>query len=246
MLRLLTALSVALVMVSVLIPLTADAPVPVADVAPLGDLVFEANARIAELEESLATEELYEDLKEDDVRRAFGVLACLGQAIAEHGDADQTDIAGPALRDAALSFSLKSSYQQAKDALRGLQDAKSGEAGDAVVEHDWAKLINMHPMMEEIEARSGKLVRVVRRPRGKPEETAHTSTLAVLALAMMADTHEVKDEADIPQWKEMSAEYQQLMTQLSDAIRKKDRGTAGKLLTQATESCDRCHDKFRD
>jgi len=246
MLRLLTALSVVIVTASLLIPLFAEAPIPVKEVAPLTDLVFEVNARIAELEESLATEETYEDLKEDDIRRAFGVLACLAQAIAEHGDAEQTEIAGPALRDAALSFSLKSSFVQAQGALQGLKSAQSGAATDAPVEHDWAKLINMHPMMEEIEVRSGKLVRVTRRPRGKPEETAHTSTIAVLTLAMMADTHEVKDKADIPQWQEMSAEYQQLMTQLSTAIREKDRGTAGKLLQQATESCDRCHEKFRD
>ncbi len=246
MLRLITALSVAILTVSLFLPLFAEAPVPVKDVAPLEDLVFEVNARIAELDESLATQKKYEDLKEDDVRRAFGVLACLGQAIAEHASAEETDIAGPALRDAALSFSLESSHAQAKEALAGLKRAQSGEAGSAVVDSDWAKLINMHPMMEEIEVRSGKLVRVIRRPRGKPDETAHTSTLAVLALAMMADTHEVKDEADIPAWKEMSAEYQQLMTKLSTAIRKKDRGAAGKLLIQATESCERCHDKFRE
>ncbi len=246
MLRLLATLSVLIATAAVFVPLLAEAPVPIMDVVPLDDLVFEVNARIVEVEESLASEESYEDLKEDDVRRAFGVLACLGQAIAEHADAAQTVIAGAALRDAALSFSLQSSYDAAKESLQGLQTAQAGKAGDATLEYDWSQLINMHPMMEEIEVRSSKLVRIIRRPRGKPEETSHSSTIAVLTLAMMADTHEVKDQADVPAWKEMSAEYQQLMTGLSTAIRKKDRSAAGKLLTQATESCERCHKKFRD
>jgi hypothetical protein len=230
-----------------LLPLFAAAPVDVAEVAPLEDLVFEVNARVAELEKALATEDSYNELRDLDVRRAFGVLACLGQAIAEHKDLAQTKIAGPTLRNAALRFNLESTFAEAKEALQAVQAAQGGKAdAAAVVEHDWAQLIEMLAMMEEIETRSGKLVRVVRRPRGTPEESAHASTIAVLTVAMMADTHTLTDEADIPQWKEMSREYQQLMTKLASAIRDKDRRSAGDLLIQATQSCDRCHATFRD
>jgi hypothetical protein len=230
-----------------LLPLFAAAPVDVAEVAPLDDLVHEVNARVTELERALATEDSYNELKELDVRRAFGVLACLGQAIAEHKDRAQTTIAGPTLRNAALGFNVESTYAEAKEALQAVQAAHSGQAdAAAAVEHEWDELIEMLAMMEEIEVRSGKLVRVVRRPRGNPDELAHASTIAVLTLAMMADTHALTDEAEIAQWKDMSREYQQLMTKLASAIRDKDRRTAGDLLIQATKSCERCHETFRD
>jgi hypothetical protein len=222
------------------------APVPLGEVAPLEDLVFEVAARVAELDRLLATAEAFDEAKDGEVPRAFGVLALMGQAIAEHADARGTQVSGPALRAAALQFGEESSYEDAQAALAAVKEAQSGKGGDVAAEHNWARLIRMGPMMEEVEDRSGKLVRVARRPGGKPEEIAHASTLAVLALAMAEDTHEVKNEADIPSWKEMSLQYQQQMTRMAVAIRTKDRKSAGELLIAATETCDRCHEKFRD
>lgn len=230
-----------------LLPALAESPVPVKEVAPLDDLVFEINDRVEELNKLLASDNSFEEKKAAEVRRAFGVLAVMGQAIAEHGDREQTDIQGPALRDAARTFSTKSTYEESQAALESVKKAQAGEAdGDAVVEYDWAKLINMHPMMEEIEERAGKINRVVRKPRGKPDEPVHASVIAVLTLAMHADTHEVKNPDDIPAWQGFAKEYLNTMTGVATAIREQDKQTAGELMVQATANCDQCHEKFRD
>ena len=230
-----------------LLPVLAESPVPVQEVAPLGDLVYEVNDRIEQLGELLASEESFEEHSESAIQQGFGVLAVVGQAIAEHPDHDTTDIQGPALRDAAKRFTLESTLDEAKAALKQLKLAQTGKAGGtAKTEHDWAKLIKMYPMMYEIEERAGKINRVVRRPRGRPEEPVHASVIAVLTLAMHADTHEVKDPAQVPQWEQLSKEYLGQMTGVAKAIREKDKQTAGELMEQATVTCDNCHETFRD
>ena len=230
-----------------LLPAWGESPVPVPEVAPLEDLVYEANDRIDELGKLLASAESFEEHKDSAITRGFGVLAVVGQAIAEHADHDDTKIQGPALRDAAKAFTPKSSLEEAQAALAQATLAQAGEAaGEAAVEYDWAKLIKMYPMMEEIEERAGSINRVVRRPRGRPDEPVHASVIAVLTLAMHADTHEVKNDADVPEWESLAEEYLRQMTGVAKAVREKDKATAGRLMVQATATCDKCHEKFRD
>jgi hypothetical protein len=224
-----------------------EAPVPVAEVAPLTDLVHEVDARVEELDELLASADSFEEKKAEEVHRAFGVLAVLAQAIAEHPDREQAKFQAVALREAAKQFTLETTYEDAKAAAESIRQAHAGEAkSDAPVEHDWAKLIAMYPMMMEIETRSGSINRVVRRPRGRPEEPVHASVIAILTLAMHADTHTVKDPAQIPAWQELSREYLGQITGVAKAIREKDKETAAELMMKATTTCDRCHEQFRD
>lgn len=230
-----------------LLPAFAEPPVPLAQVAPLEDLVLEVDDRIKALDKLLASEESFEENKETAVWQGFTVLTVIGQGIAEHPDHGQTKIQGPHLRDAARKFTQNSDYAEARAALEAVRKAHQGEAsGDAAVEHDWAKLVRMHPMMYEIEERSGSLNRVIRRPRGRADEPVHASVIALLTLAMHADTHEVKNPDEIPQWHALAREYLDTMTGVAKAVREKDKATAGELMVKATATCDRCHEKFRD
>ena len=224
-----------------------EAPTAITPVAPMDDIVYEVNEKIELLDELLASAESYEENREGEVRQALGVLAVMGQAIAEHEDHEETDISGPALREAALPFKKNSSWEEAQSILAAVKEAQSGGgATDAAVEYEWNKLVNMHPMMEEINNRNAALVRVMRRPRGRDGEAAHASTISLLTVAMYADTHEVKNENDVPLWQEMSREYLDLMVQVGEAIRARDGETARTHFDAANETCDRCHEKFRD
>ncbi|MCA9080258.1 MAG: hypothetical protein KDA58_06840 [Planctomycetaceae bacterium] len=227
---------------------TAAAPVPInAELIPIGELVVEVDSRVKELEGFLATADVYEENREEAVRQAFGVLACVAQAIAEHADAATVKIQGPALRDAALQFKKTSTLDEAKAALAAIQAAHVGTSTvEAAAEHPWNKLINMHPMMEEINARNAKLLRVFRRIRGNDDEVAHASTLVVLALAMQADTHEVKKEADLPKWEQWSVEYRTQMLEVAKAIRAKDAKSAREWFDKANATCDACHEVFQE
>jgi len=225
----------------------AESPVPVSDIAPLADVTLEAEKQIERLEKIVADEAAFKDKRDDDVRQAFGLLACLGQVIAEHKSKGDTEVNGPALRDAAMSYNRKGTFDEAKAALEAVKTAHAGKAeGDHKTDHPWNKLINMHPMMEEMNSRNGAILKVLRRPRGKAEEPMHATTWVVLALAMHADTHEVKNEADIPKWHAFSDEFRKSAIELGKAIRAKDKTEGRKWFDKANESCDACHEVFQE
>ena len=225
---------------------SAGAPFKVSEVAPLDDLVLEVNEQLELLTKELADTESYDDKKGGKIRQSFGLLACLGQALAEHEGAKETDIQGAHLRDAALKFSKKSNYEEAVAAFEQVKLAASGKAtGDASAEHPWNKLVNMHPMMEEINSRNSALLKVLRRPRGKAEEPMHATTWVVLGLAMKADTHEVKNDADLPKWHEQSDAFIEASVNLAEAIRAKDKSEGRKWFDAANNACDACHEVFQ-
>lgn len=246
--RVLIALSLMSIAIVWLIPADAAAPVKVDEVAPAGDLAAEANAKISKLNDYLENEVVFADaVKSHSILQDAGVLACLAQALAEHGASSGITIAAPDLRDGALALQSSKTLAEAKQAMERIQEAQAGEpAGGAVVEHPWNKLIGMHEMMEEINSRNASLRRVIRRPRKPEEDSLHASTLAVLALAMRADTHEVKNKSEIPQWESLAQEFQQNMTQLAAAMKKKDVDAAKQSYLKAAKSCAACHAKFRE
>jgi len=224
----------------------ATAPAKINDVASADDIVQEVDSKIKLLTGQLETPEKFEAAKDKDVWQAFSVISVLGQALAEHPDQSKAGFDGAALRDAALKYSgRKATYPEATAALTTVTAARNGE-GEGTPEFAWNKLTRMHPMMEEINSRNAKLVAVIKRPRGKPEEVRHATTLALLSLAMQADTHEVKQEAEIPEYQALAAEYRTNMIGVAGALRNKDGNTARDLFDKANAACDKCHEKWRD
>ena len=222
-----------------------QSPIPLESLGPIADLEVEVESQIEILEELLESEESFEDGADDVVRQAFGVLACMGQAIAEHSGNSETKINGPALRDAALMLKRNSDYEEAQEALEAVKDAHSGQAsGEHEVEYAWDKLFKMYPMMEEMNARNSKILRILRRPRGNADEPVHATTWAVLSIAMEADTHDVKNDDDLPQWHKMSDEFRTASVKLAEAIRQKDAKEARIWFDKANETCDACHEVF--
>jgi hypothetical protein len=231
---------------ALLIPAFAAAPVKVAEVAPLADVAAEARAAVAALEAALADPAGFESAL-DSVKQAGGVLACLGQAIAEHPDNKSAGVSGPHLRDAGLAIRAAKVHADAAAGLQRAKQAVAAEAvGEAAAEHPWNKLTGMHGMMEELNARNSKIRRALRRLNNPEEDSRHASVAAVLSLAMIADTHEVKNAADIPKWTAMAGDYQKTMTALSAAIKAKELDKAKDLFAKSTEACAKCHELFRD
>jgi hypothetical protein len=169
----------------------------------------------------------------------------MGQSLVEHPEQAQAGFSGAAVRDAALKFQRNSVYADAQAALTAVTAARNGE-GEGEADVPWNKLIRIHPMMEELNSRNAKLVPIFKRPRGKPEESRHATVMALLSLAMFADTHEVKNEADIPQYQQWATDYRTAMVGVAGALRNKDGQTARELFDQANATCDACHEKFRD
>jgi hypothetical protein len=220
-------------------------PLPLEKVIGADDLVAEAAAKGAQIEPFLASAEAYQQ-NADKLKASASLLAVIGQALAEHPQDSKLKAAGPSLRDAAIALARSENYDDAKSAWPKVQAALAGKAdGKVPVDFDWAKLSKMHPAMEEMNARSSQLRRLLRRPKDAAVDSRHASAIALLAVTAYADTHEVKNPADLPQWRELATALQQHMSAAAAAIKAKDTMQATQRFQAGMETCTKCHDAFQ-
>jgi hypothetical protein len=104
-------------------------------------------------------------------------------------------------------------------------------------------------VMKEVSKRNGKLRRATKKKESTEADLAEAardaSTIAVLALAVHDDTHEVKKPAEIKDWQKFSKEFQVQMTATAAAFKKKDMTAAGDVWKKANSLCNDCHKQFK-
>ena len=225
----------------------AGAPADVSKAVGAEELATAARTKAEDLGKAVASEAAYGRAMENKIiAKDGGVIACLAQALVEHKDGDASGINATGLRDAAILLSRTKKLADATAALKSVNEALAGKGEKGEKDHPWNKLVNMHRMMEEFEYQGGKLRRVLKRPRRLENYAENAAVLVVLGLAMEADTHEVKDKARLPQWTKWSKEYHQAMSGLNTAIKAGDGAKARSIFDAASESCETCHEVFRD
>src|SRR5687768_10450281 len=89
--------------------------------APAADLVKEAEAKIAALETSLATNDSYTQAKKTGIPQDAGVLAILAHALANSPESSWK--AAPDVRDAAIKLGTAATYDDAKAQLDAVKKA---------------------------------------------------------------------------------------------------------------------------
>lgn len=226
--------------------LAAEAPLKLADIASPAALIAEATDRAEEIGKGLESEAIYnEQLK--TLRPAASLVGVIGQALAEHPEESKLKAAGPSIRNAAIAVARAKTYADAVAAFPKLKSALQGEVDPAAaVEFDWAKLTKMHPIMEEMSGRGARFRRVLRRPKDPEADANMVAMIALAAVSTYADTHEVKNPADLPQWQAWSTELYTHMVQAAAAMRAKDVDKARDLFNLGMETCTKCHEKFQD
>jgi len=241
-----SVLSLGILLGSCFWPLHAAAPVKVQDVTSVADLTAEIAAQVTAAEKLLADKSGFADSRKP-IQQAGGVIACLSQAMAEHPEGKKSEIAVLAMRDAALDLARSKEHATSAAALKSVKESLAGKrTSDSKVSNDWKKLINLHRMMDEMKARNSQLRRVIRSPEDPATDARHAVTLAVLSLALQADTHEVKDATKIPKWTGYATDFRKSMLTVAGAIKKKDATAAKTAYLSATKSCTTCHAAFRD
>jgi hypothetical protein len=249
--KILVCLSLGALATSFLLPCQAAAPAKIASVAPITDVVAEAEAKIKGLEEALATENSYRENKGTSIPTAAGVLAVLAQAVVESEEKAAWQPAAADLRDAARAVAAAKSYDEAKTGLLAIKDAHGGKTSGAKPEAEWNKLSGLKQVMKEINSRAGKLRRATKKKEPTEAEFAEAardaSVMAVLGLAAHDDTHEVKSgkAEDIADWKKFSKEFQIQLSAASAAFKKKDMAAGGDAWKKGNAACTECHNKFR-
>lgn len=245
--KVLSAVALGALSLSVLLPCQAAAPVKIAAVAPVSDLQAEAEIKIKAVEDALATDKSYLDTKGTTLPAEAGVLAVLAQAIVESEEKPTWKASAPDLRDGAIAIASAKSYDEAKAGLAAVKSALEGTAGSAKPEAEWNKLVKLGALMKDVNKRNGKLRRATRKLPDDPTEAARdASVLAVLGLATHADTHEVKDQSKVPEWQKFALDFQAHMTATSAAFKKKDLAAAADAFKKANAACNDCHGKFRE
>ena len=225
----------------------AGAPADVSKAVGAEELATAARTKAEDLGKAVASEAAYGRAMENKIiAKDGGVIACLAQALVEHKDGDASGINATGLRDAAILLSRTKKLADATAALKNVNEALAGKGEKGEKDHPWNKLVNMHRMMEEFEYQGGKLRRVLKRPRRLENYAENAAVLVVLGLAMEADTHEVKDKTRLPQWTKWSKEYHQATSGLHTAIKAGDGAKARSIFDAANESCETCHEVFRD
>ena len=246
----LLGLSMGAIGLSLLLPCYAAAPAKIAAVAPIGDLVTEAEGKIKSLEDALADNEKYNQGKKTTIPAEAGVLAILSQAIVESDETAAWKPSAADVRDGAIAIATAKSYDEAKKGLEAVKTAHGGTAGGAKPEHEWNKLSGFGGIMKEVNKRDGKLRKATRLKAPDDmqlvEASRDASVMAVLALAIHDDTHEVKKKEEVPEWQKMAKELQAQMTTASAAFKKKDFAAAVDAVKKGKTTCGACHDKFRE
>lgn len=225
---------------------SAQAPLSLEAVGSPAAFIAEATEKADEIHKILESAETYKD-GAAGLKQSASLVAVLGQALAEHPEDSSLKKAGPSIRAAAITLARAASYEEAQAAWPKLAAALKGEvSADVPAEFNWAKLSRMHPMMEEMNGRAAKFRRVIRRPKDPEVDSRHVMAIALGAIATHADTHEVKNPADLPQWHAWAAELHDHMAKSAAAVRAKDVETAKTHFTAGMETCQKCHDKFQD
>ena len=231
-----------------LLPAWGEAPQKVVEIASVDDLVAEIAAKVELLGQQVASAEAFaKTVEKKEVNQAAGVVACIAQAIVEHPDKAKAKFHAADLRDAAVLLRAAKTFEDATKLFAAVKDAHAGKsAGSAKPDAEWNKLTGLGRMMEEVNSRSASIRKGLRRLQ-KPDETARDcTTLAILALAMEVDTHEVKDKAQLPLWKDLSVKYRSEMISMAKAVRAKDTAKANEHFTAANAACSQCHEQIRD
>ncbi len=231
-----------------LLPAWGEAPQKIVEIATIEDLLAEINSKVEFLGQQIADADAFAKAQEKkEINQAAGVVACMAQAIVEHSGTTKANFQAADLRDAAVALRPAKSLDEATKLFAAVKEAHSGKSsGTAKPDAEWNRLTGMGRMMEEINSRSATIRRGLRRLQ-KPEETARDcTTLAVLALAMEVDTHEVHDKDQLPLWKELSVKYRTEMVAMAKAVRVKDIAKATEHFTAANEACSKCHEQIRD
>jgi hypothetical protein len=97
---------------SFLMPCDAAAPAKIASVAPIADLVAEADAKIKSLEEALASDKSYLEAKGTTIPTEAGVLAVIAQAVVESEEKAPWQSSAADVREAARTVAGAASMEE--------------------------------------------------------------------------------------------------------------------------------------
>ena len=221
------------------------APPKVSTFAPAADLLARVEYYQKRMADVLASEADFDEAKQARILKDASVMAVLAQHLAMHDSDHPLKESAAAVAKAAQALSTATDFKSASESYRELENALAGKA--APVEAKWGKVAAMGQLMKQVSVINASLKRGLQPSRLKSQAkktTSETATLAAIANSLLFDTHEVKNEADTPDWYAYSVEFRESAGALNSAIKTGKLAQVSPALKRMSTSCDTCHKKF--
>lgn len=221
-----------------------EAPAPVSQYASTDDLaklIAEYGERVGE---AVVSAEEFE-AKGSRMVRDSRTLVVLGTALGLHDQDHALKPAAPAIVVAARKTAESGTDLAAAQAAA--EDLKKALAGDATggEELSWENTKALGQLMKQVNFVHTRLKRNIKKLDKYQEQCADDAVLlAVIGQATDFDTHEVKDDAQLPDWHKYSVEMRDASASLATAIKSGDAAMIESAMTRVAENCDACHHTF--
>ncbi len=226
-------------------PVSDDAGlVPVSQYAAADDLaalIAEYGERVAE---AVVSPEEFEAKGSRMVRDAR-TLVVLGTALGLHDQDHALKAAAPSIAATARKTAeAGDDLAAAQAAVAELQLALAGESTN-VDPVSWEKTKALGQLMKQVNFVHTRLKRNIKKlDKYQAQCAADATLLAVIGQASDFDTHEVKDEAKLPEWHGYSAEMRDAAADLAAKIKAGDAGGIEAAMKRVADNCDACHHTF--
>jgi hypothetical protein len=236
---------VALAVTGAKLAVEAPAPPKVSEFASAEDLLTQFNYYNGRLKETVGVEADYDEAKQSRINRDANTLAVLAQHLGMHDADNPVKKSAAGIIKAAQEMTKATDHKAASAAYADLEKAAAGASSSDEVK--WGKVAAQAQLMKQVNVINPALKRGLQPARIKSQAkttTGHTATLAAIANSLLFDTHEVKNEADLPSWYEYSVEFRESAHGLNAAIKSGETAKVSSALSRMNRSCDTCHKKF--
>jgi hypothetical protein len=223
----------------------APAPPKVSEFASAEDLLAQFNYYQNRLKETVGAEADYDEAKQTRINRDANTVAVIAQHLGMHDSDNPLKKSAGGVIKAAQAMTTATDHKTASAAYADLEKAMAG--GSSADQAKWGKVAAMGQLMKQVNVINPALKRGLQPARIKSQAkttAGHTATLAAIANSLLFDTHEVKNEADLPSWYEYSVEFRESAHGLNTAIKSGETAKVSSALARMNRSCDTCHKKF--
>ena len=222
---------------------------PPSSFAPAADLEKQVTYFVERLGKQLTDEADYGEGRQANVERDASTLAVILVVLANHDEPVAMKASLSALLQAVQKLAASSgSFSEASAELENVKELLAVEGVSNLVE--WlASGTDLAVLMKQVPIVNNSLRRGVtgRRFKRSAERSAGlAATLAALAHVSAFDTAYCASEEDEKLWYQICDDMRDSAGRVNQAVRNLDQKAAKKALGQVVESCDRCHEQFRD
>ncbi len=224
----------------------APAPPKVSEFASAEDLLSQFNYFNGRLKETVGAEADYDEAKQTRIIRDANTLAVLAQHLGMHDSDNPIKKSAAGIIKAAQAMTKATDHKTAAAAYADLEKAAAGNGSSD--ELKWGKVAGQGQLMKQVNVINPALKRGLQPAHIKSQAkttAGQTATLAAIANTLLFDTHEVKNEADLPSWYEYSIEFRDAAHGLNTAIKSGETAKVSSALSRMNRSCDTCHKKFQ-